>query len=90
MAPDWLGHGDSAKPSTSAFDYSQESYIKALDDFVNALDVKKPVALIVHVRRRIMPHGILEFCQTCFQMHTTLQMDVLACTPLLIATAYVL
>ena len=48
IAPDWIGHGDSDKPE-SGFDYSAESYIKAMDQFISAVGVKKPYALVVHV-----------------------------------------
>lgn len=48
-APDWLGHGDSQKPSTSQFDYSEEAFIKQLDAFVEAVGIKQPFALIVQV-----------------------------------------
>lgn len=50
-APDWPGHGDSAKPAPGAgFDYSEGAYIKALGDLVGTLAIKKPIALVVQVR----------------------------------------
>lgn len=49
IAPDWVGHGDSDKPAPGQFEYSEEAYIKALGAFVEKLDIKKPMALVVHV-----------------------------------------
>lgn len=39
IAPDWIGHGFSSKPERRDFDYTPDTYIKALDDFVNTLDL---------------------------------------------------
>lgn len=51
VAPDWIGHGDSAKPAPGrGFDYSEAAFTSALGDFVAALDIKKPLALVVQVR----------------------------------------
>ena len=47
IAPDWIGHGDSDKPE--GFDCSAEAYIKAMEQFVQAVDIKRPFALVVHV-----------------------------------------
>eukprot|EP00798_Chlamydomonas_sp_ICE-L_P029355 gene29355-12447_t len=47
IAPDWLGHGCSDKP-TSGFDFSEEAYIKELDEFIKAVGVKEPFALVVN------------------------------------------
>ena len=50
VAPDWPGHGDSAKPAPGqTFDYSERAYTAALDAFVGAVDLKKPLALVVQV-----------------------------------------
>lgn len=48
IALDWIGHGASDIPSNDAFDYSERSYIAALDKAVSALDLPEPFALIVH------------------------------------------
>jgi hypothetical protein len=47
VAPDWPGHGDSAKPAPSAFGYDEASYVSALGAFVAAIDIRKPLALVV-------------------------------------------
>ena len=54
VAPDWPGHGDSAKPAPGgggggggAFDYSEAAFVAALDAFVAAADLRKPLALVV-------------------------------------------
>ncbi|GBF97090.1 haloalkane dehalogenase-like [Raphidocelis subcapitata] len=48
VAPDWPGHGDSAKPAPGGkFDYSEAAYTAALDSFVAAVDLKKPLTLVV-------------------------------------------
>ncbi len=48
IAPDWIGHGSSDKPAD--FDCSEESYKAGLGDFISAMGINKPIALIVHVR----------------------------------------
>ena len=48
-APDWIGHGDTDKPGSSGFSYTENEYIDALDAFVEASDIKKPFALVVQV-----------------------------------------
>ncbi len=50
VAPDWIGHGDSAKPSKSKFDYSEAAFKTALGKFVEAVNIQKPLALVVQVR----------------------------------------
>jgi pimeloyl-ACP methyl ester carboxylesterase len=51
IAPDWPGHGDSAKPPASAgFDYGRDAYLSALDAFVKAVGIKQPYALVVQAR----------------------------------------
>ena len=47
FAPDWVGHGATSKPG-SGFDYSQESYVKALAEFVAAVGIRRPFAVVVH------------------------------------------
>ena len=49
-APDWPGHGGSAKPLASAggFKYTADELLAALDAFVDASGIKKPYALVVH------------------------------------------
>ncbi|MEC4803438.1 MAG: alpha/beta fold hydrolase [Jaaginema sp. PMC 1079.18] len=39
IAPDWIGHGFSSKPERRDFDYTPDTYIKALEDFVNTLEL---------------------------------------------------
>jgi hypothetical protein len=48
-APDWPGHGDSSKPSSSSFNYSQKAYLDSLAAFVDKCGIKKPFALVVQV-----------------------------------------
>ncbi|KXZ44230.1 hypothetical protein GPECTOR_70g460 [Gonium pectorale] len=47
FAPDWIGHGDSDKPGTGEFSFSKEDYMSALGQFVDAVGIKKPFALVV-------------------------------------------
>lgn len=54
FAPDWPGHGDSSKPGRGEFDYSEGAYVRALGEFVGALDIKKPLALVV--QGSVLPH----------------------------------
>lgn len=50
-APDWPGHGESAKPAAgSGFNYSQQAYLDGLAGFVDAVGIKKPFAVVVQVR----------------------------------------
>lgn len=46
IAPDWLGSGSSAKPEKREFAYTPEAYLKALSDFVQALELDK-ISLVV-------------------------------------------
>jgi pimeloyl-ACP methyl ester carboxylesterase len=46
IAPDWIGSGFSAKPDKREFAYNPEAYIKALNDFLAALELTK-ISLIV-------------------------------------------
>lgn len=46
VAPDWIGHGGSSKP-TSGFDYSSPAYCTALAQFVEALQLPRPYAVVV-------------------------------------------
>lgn len=49
-APDMIGHGDSAKPAPgSAFDYSEEAYMRSIGQFADAVGLDKPFALVVQV-----------------------------------------
>jgi hypothetical protein len=52
-APDWPGHGESDKPSSSSFSYSQKAYLDGLTAFVEAVGIKKPFALVVQVREML-------------------------------------
>ena len=47
-APDWVGHGASDKPSPSQFAYDEASYVKSLEDFVQAVDLKGPYFVVTH------------------------------------------
>ncbi|KAI8464082.1 MAG: cytidylyltransferase family-domain-containing protein [Monoraphidium minutum] len=47
VAPDWPGHGDSGKPGRGTFGYTEADYTAALSAFVGALDIRKPLALVV-------------------------------------------
>ncbi len=46
IAPDWLGFGSSAKPSTREFAYTPSAYVEALKDFLCTLNLS-PVSLVV-------------------------------------------
>lgn len=39
IAPDWIGHGSSSKPDIRKFDYKPDTYLKALDDYIEALEL---------------------------------------------------
>ncbi|MGB3651889.1 MAG: alpha/beta fold hydrolase [Rivularia sp. (in: cyanobacteria)] len=41
IAPDWIGYGFSAKPEKRDFAYTPEAYIKALDGFIEALELER-------------------------------------------------
>jgi pimeloyl-ACP methyl ester carboxylesterase len=41
IAPDWIGSGFSAKPDKREFAYNPEAYIKALSEFLAALELEK-------------------------------------------------
>ena len=41
IAPDWIGHGYSAKPDKKDFDYKPETFVKALEQLVAALEIEK-------------------------------------------------
>jgi len=49
FAPDFPGHGESSKPSTGSFSYSQQAYLDGLAAFVDAVGIKKPFAVVVQV-----------------------------------------
>jgi pimeloyl-ACP methyl ester carboxylesterase len=46
IAPDWIGSGNSAKPSTGEFAYTPAAYCQALADFIQALEFPK-ISLVV-------------------------------------------
>ena len=48
IAPDWIGHGDSSMPE-AGFDCSEGAYLRAIGQFVEAVGIKQPLALVVHV-----------------------------------------
>ncbi|PSC72647.1 hydrolase or acyltransferase of alpha beta superfamily [Micractinium conductrix] len=49
VAVDWPGHGGSSKPTDGSFDYSEEAYVSALQQFVAALGWdERPFVLMVH------------------------------------------
>ncbi|WP_066375334.1 alpha/beta fold hydrolase [Anabaena sp. CA = ATCC 33047] len=41
IAPDWIGYGFSAKPEKRDFAYTPDAYIKALESFINALELER-------------------------------------------------
>ncbi len=41
IAPDWLGHGRSAKPDKRDFAYTPEAYLQGLADFLQALNIDR-------------------------------------------------
>ncbi len=41
IAPDWIGYGSSAKPNTADFAYTPDAFIKALAEFITALELDK-------------------------------------------------
>lgn len=41
IAPDWIGYGFSAKPEKRDFAYTPDAFIKALDDFIQAIELEK-------------------------------------------------
>lgn len=41
LAPDWIGHGSSSKPDKRQFDYKPETYLKALGDYLDALELTR-------------------------------------------------
>ncbi len=40
IAPDWIGHGFSAKPDKRDFAYTPDAYIQALGDLLDALEIQ--------------------------------------------------
>lgn len=46
IAPDWIGSGSSAKPSTGEFAYTAAAYCQALADFIQSLEFPK-ISLVV-------------------------------------------
>jgi len=41
LAPDWIGHGYSAKPDKSEFDYSPETFLAALEKWLETLEIDR-------------------------------------------------
>ena len=41
IAPDWIGHGSSSKPDKRQFDYGPDTYLKALGDYIEALELDR-------------------------------------------------
>jgi pimeloyl-ACP methyl ester carboxylesterase len=41
IAPDWIGYGFSAKPEKRDFAYTPDTFIKALDDFIQTIELEK-------------------------------------------------
>ena len=41
IAPDWIGYGFSAKPEKRDFAYTPDAFIKALDDFIQAIELER-------------------------------------------------
>jgi pimeloyl-ACP methyl ester carboxylesterase len=41
IAPDWIGYGFSAKPEKRDFAYTPDTFITALEKFINALELKR-------------------------------------------------
>uniref|UniRef100_A0A061QYM8 Haloalkane dehalogenase n=1 Tax=Tetraselmis sp. GSL018 TaxID=582737 RepID=A0A061QYM8_9CHLO len=46
-APDFIGHGNSSKPSPAEFAYDEESYKRSIGAFIDAISPEKPVRLVV-------------------------------------------
>lgn len=41
IAPDWIGHGYSAQPDKSDFNYKPETFVVALEQLIDALEIEK-------------------------------------------------
>ncbi|WP_413175791.1 alpha/beta fold hydrolase [Anabaena azotica] len=41
IAPDWIGYGFSGKPEKQDFAYTSDAFIKALDDFIQAIKIER-------------------------------------------------
>ncbi len=41
IAPDWIGYGFSGKPGKQDFAYTPDAFIKALDDFIQAIEIER-------------------------------------------------
>ncbi|WP_353930152.1 alpha/beta fold hydrolase [Okeanomitos corallinicola TIOX110] len=41
IAPDWIGYGFSGKPEKQDFAYTPDAFIKALDEFIQAIELEK-------------------------------------------------
>lgn len=41
IAPDWIGYGFSSKPEKQEFAYTPDAFIKALDDFIQAIKLER-------------------------------------------------
>jgi pimeloyl-ACP methyl ester carboxylesterase len=41
IAPDWIGYGFSGKPEKQDFAYTPDAFIKALDEFIQAIEIER-------------------------------------------------
>lgn len=41
IAPDWIGYGFSSKPEKRDFAYTPDAFIKALDEFIQAIEIER-------------------------------------------------
>ncbi|TAF09588.1 MAG: alpha/beta fold hydrolase [Nostocales cyanobacterium] len=41
IAPDWIGYGFSGKPEKRDFAYTPDAFVKALDEFIQAIEIKR-------------------------------------------------
>ncbi|MEM7796510.1 MAG: alpha/beta fold hydrolase [Cyanobacteria bacterium P01_C01_bin.118] len=46
IAPDWIGHGSSSKPDKRQFAYDPDTFLNALSDYIDALELSR-VSLVV-------------------------------------------
>ncbi|NEQ50296.1 MAG: alpha/beta fold hydrolase [Leptolyngbya sp. SIO3F4] len=46
IAPDWIGHGSSSKPDKRQFAYDPTTYLKALSNYIEALELNR-ISLVV-------------------------------------------
>lgn len=60
IAPDWIGHGSSSKPDKRQFAYDPHTFVSALSDYIDALDLDK-ISLVV--QGFLGGHGLLYAAQ---------------------------